>query len=128
MNDERATPKLTAVVAVLVVFASSLLLPVAERQFWLGGRGFGTILAQTLFWNSARIYSKFTGRQFVHMTEVEYWRATVALNVVVFGLLLLVVILLARLIPRISVRWIVALTTIVYLGLLFIAPQATVGP
>jgi len=124
----RVTLRLIAVAAVLVVFASSFLLPVAEKQFWLGGRGFGTVLAQMLFWDSARLYSKFTGRPFVHLTEIEIWRATVALNVVVFGVLLLVVILLARLVPRISVRWIVGLTTIVYLGLLFIAPQATVGP
>jgi len=45
--------------AVLVVTASGLLLPVSEEHFWFSGRGFGTVLAQSLFWISARAGAKF---------------------------------------------------------------------
>ena len=113
-------------VALLLVAASTLLLPVAEKSFLFGGHGFGTVLAQGIFWISFRIVAWVTG-DVVNTSLGAILAVEGSLNVLVFLLVVGAAWGISKLTHRGFSR-VLAGVTFCYLLLLFVWPQATYGP
>jgi hypothetical protein len=54
-HEVTITPRGVAIVAIALVACASLALPLAQQHLWFVGHGFGTVLAQGLYWAAFRI-------------------------------------------------------------------------
>lgn len=110
----------------VVVATVALLLPMARDQFWLGGQGHGTMLAQVTFWWAATLVRISTGAVSYNSSPAAVTTVWVLINVVLF---LVGASVVALLVPsRAAWRWSLLALSLVTLVLLFVAPQATYGP
>ncbi len=112
-------------VVTLLVSLSTFLLHPAEESFLFGGHGFGTRLAQALFWNSRGILVALTGTTVLAFGAIL--AVEVALNAALFLLVAGVTLALSTVTHR-SLRGPLVVTASCYLFLLFVWPQATYGP
>jgi hypothetical protein len=99
------------VFAILLVAASTFLLASATENFWFGGYGFGTILAQTIYWASYRAAAAITSGNALTTRDGAILAIEVGLNTGLFVVSLGLVFLCLWPFSRV-----------------FVAPQATYGP
>jgi hypothetical protein len=122
-----ASPRLTLAIALVAAAAVTPFLPLARDHFAFSGFGFGTNVAQLLFWESWRAVATKTG-DFVNTHERA---VNLGWFLLAFALFALPALALHAVFRRKSPRARKVMTwswLTIYLVLLFVWPQAKFGP
>lgn len=121
------TARRTFLITALIAASAAAALPFAKDTSLFGGRGYGTVAAQTLFWQSWSTMNRATG-EVAKPTERS---VTVVWILAAYAIFMIpALILRLALHPRnaASVTFTLVIWCAVFVILLLVYPQATTGP